>query len=100
MKYSVGEYKVSAIYNDEIHGNPFLEAMPEMLSWNEFKEHLISIPNMPSNPLYMEEEERKQFLMSMYKIFIPMDYMFYIYDTIYRAIRKQVFGCSTILICK
>lgn len=72
MKYSVGEYKVSAIYNDEIHGNPFLEAMPEMLSWNEFKEHLISIPNMPSNPLYMEEEERKQFLMSMYKIFIPI----------------------------
>lgn len=86
MKYSVGEYKVSAIYNDEIHGNPFLEAMPEMLSWNEFKEHLISIPNIPSNTLYMEEEERKQFLMSMYKIFIPMDYMFYIYDTIYRAI--------------
>ena len=86
QKYSAGQV-TAAIYDNGPIGNPFLAAMPEMLPKDEFFTYVRSCPQLPANLPEMTSEERRQELPLLSALFIPLDYMYVIYDLLYRAIR-------------
>ena len=61
-------------------GNPLLTAMPKMLSPQELAQAVQSLPPLPAAPSL-------EGLALLSSIFIPMDYMYTLYDQLYRAIR-------------
>ena len=75
---------VNAIYDEE-HGNPYLEALPELLSKDDFDRLMLSHPSLPKDIDKLSPEERRQLLSEILKWFQPMDYMYTIYDMLYRA---------------
>ena len=86
QKYLAGQV-VAAIYDNGPIGNPFLAAMPEMLSKDEFFTYVRSCPQLPANLAGMTSEEQRQELPRLSTLFIPLDFMYVIYDLLYRAIR-------------
>lgn len=99
MKYDAAPV-VSAIYGrDETGGqllNPYLEAMPELLSKKDFFARLKSLPAMPFELASMSAEKRRQCLPTLMSLFYPMDYMYVIYDMLFRAITSTYNTKSTI----
>ena len=61
-------------------GNPLLAAMPKMLAPQELTREIQSLPPLPAAPSL-------EGLALLSSIFIPMDYMYTLYDQLYRAIR-------------
>ena len=89
MKYQEQKI-VDAIYDetDEIHGaNPFLEAMPEILSKAELFNKIKSFPIISEDSKLLSSKKRRGNISILSSIFIPMDYMYQIYDMAYRAIK-------------
>lgn len=84
-KYPEGQ-SVGAIYDGAAADNPFLAAMPEMLSQQEFSSGVRSTPQLPHTLPQMTSEERRQALPMLASLFFPMNYMYAIYDQLYRAI--------------
>lgn len=84
MKYS-RERVVDAKYSEE-SGNPFLEALPEQFSKEEFFELIRS--ELPSVYGFgkLDPQERRAQTMELVKWFQPMDYMYILYDMLHRAI--------------
>lgn len=95
-KYPAGEKIVEAVYDNGPANNPLVAAMPEMLSRDEFMTAIRSLPPLPHTLSYMSPEERRQSLSLLSTVFIPMDYMYYIYDQLYRAIRETYTTRTTI----
>ena len=85
-KYPAGQ-SVGGIYDNAPADNPFLAAMPEMVGRGEFLSEVKGSPPIPHNIGTMTSEERRQALPILSTVFIPMDYMYAIYDQLYRAIR-------------
>lgn len=83
-KYPTG-HTASAIY-EGTSGNPYLEAMPDMLSPEQFASAIASYPPIPHDLAQMSPEERRGLLPSLASIYVPMPYQYAIYDTLYRAI--------------
>lgn len=83
-KYPAG-HTVGAIYEGS-SGNPYLEAMPDMLSPEQFARGIASYPPIPHDLAEMSPEERRGLLPSLASIYVPMPYQYAIYDTLYRAI--------------
>lgn len=83
-KYLSG-HTVGAVY-DGNSGNPYLEAMPDMLSPEQFASAVASYPPIPHDLAQMSPEERRGLLPSLASIYVPMPYQYAIYDTLYRAI--------------
>lgn len=83
-KYPTG-HTVGAVY-DGNSGNPYLEAMPDMLSPDQFSKSVASYPPIPHDLDRMSPEERRGLLPSLASIYVPMPYQYAIYDTLYRAI--------------
>ncbi len=83
-KYSPG-HTVGAVY-DGNSGNPYLEAMPDMLSPEQFARSIASYPPIPHDLAEMSPEERRGLLPSLASIYVPLPYQYAIYDTLYRAI--------------
>lgn len=83
-KYPAG-HAVGAVY-DINSGNPYLDAMPDMLSPEQFSKAVASYPPIPHNLTQMSPEERRGLLPSLASIYVPMPYQYAIYDTLYRAI--------------
>lgn len=79
------EKVVSAVYG-KVSGKPFLDAMPQMMSHQAFIAAIRSIPTLPHNLPAMSTEERLQALPMFSSLFVPMDYMFAIYQQLFRAI--------------
>lgn len=78
---------VSAVYdNVNSINNPFIEAMPGLMSRNEFKKRIGSYPPIPYNLTEMSKEERREKVSLLNECFIPMDYMYEVYDFLYRGI--------------
>jgi hypothetical protein len=75
-----------AIYNEPKTGNPFLDAMPSLLSKTELLNKIASYPKLPYNFTEESPENRRRLILETNKLFIPMDYMYYLYDLLYRAI--------------
>lgn len=85
MKYKTEHtYTVAAEYDKE-QGNPFLEAMPDLLGKSEFVEHMKSEIHFPYNLKERSPEERRNYLTELTTWFQPMDYMYNLYDMLYRA---------------
>lgn len=85
MKYKTEHtYTVAAEYGKE-QGNPFLEAMPDLLGKSEFVEHMKSEIHFPYNLKERSPEERRNYLTELTTWFQPMDYMYNLYDMLYRA---------------
>lgn len=87
-KYPPGESICGAIYDSAPADNPFLAAMPEMLPKDEFLSAIRSAPAFPHTLSQMTPEERRQNLPMLSSLFVPLDFMYSIYDQIYRAIRE------------
>lgn len=83
-KYPPG-HTVGAIY-EGTSGNPYLDAMPDMLSPEQFASAVASYPPIPHDLAQMSPEERRGLLPSLASIYVPMPYQYAIYDTLYRAI--------------
>lgn len=78
-------HTVGAIYEGS-SGNPYLDAMPDMLSPEQFAQSVASYPPIPYDLAQMLPEERRELLPSLASIYVPMPYQYAIYDTLYRAI--------------
>ena len=87
-KYPPGESVCGAVYDNAPADNPFLAAMPEMLPRNEFLSAIRSTPGLPHSLPQMSPEERRQSLPMLASLFVPMHYMYAVYDQLYRAIRE------------
>lgn len=83
-KYPPG-YTVGAIYEGS-SGNPYLDAMPDMLPPEQFAKAVASYPPIPHDLAEISPEERRGILPSLASIYVPMPYQYAIYDTLYRAI--------------
>lgn len=84
-KYPIGERRTSAVYTPS-QGNPFLAAMPEMLSHDAFMKAIRSLPPLPAGLGTMTPEEHRRRLPMLSSLFVPMDYTYVLYDQLYRAI--------------
>lgn len=85
-KYPYNERVVGAIYDNAPADNPFLAAMPEMTSQDDFKSEIRSFPKLPFDLPSMTSEERRRALPLLSSIFVPLDYMYAIFDQLYRSI--------------
>lgn len=83
MKY-LGKNISEAIYTNS-EGNPFLEAMPELLSNKEFFELIKSEVVFPKDYDGWSRQQRRNLLIELETWFYPMDYMYRLYDVLYRA---------------
>ena len=69
--------------------NLFFDAMPRMHSKSEFEQAIGNQPRLPVGLAQMSNTERRQVISVLGDIFIPMDYMYLIYDQLYRAIQTS-----------
>ncbi len=86
VRYPAGKRVVSAVYEPGVD-NPYLAAMPSMLSTAEFNRSIRSEPPLPPNLPSMAASERRQWLPVLQTAFFPMPYMYVVYDILFRAIR-------------
>ena len=89
MKY--GDFTgntVGAVYGKE-NGNPYLEALPDVLGKKEFERRMKSWPDFPRDISHLSPEDRRNLLSGLSQWFQPMDYMYTLYDMLHRAM------CST-----
>lgn len=75
---------VAAEYGKE-QGNPFLEALPELMGKAEFVECMKSEIHFPYDLPERSPQERRNYLTELTTWFQPMDYMYNLYDMLYRA---------------
>ena len=87
-KYPPNESICGAIYDSAPADNPFLAAMPEMLPREQFLAAIRSTPGLPHDLPQMSPEARRQSLPLLASLFVPMHYMYAVYDQLYRAIRE------------
>lgn len=94
MKYT-NSNTVRAIYT-EPDDNPYLAALPELMSKDIFLQLLQSLPAVPPDLLSLSGEERRRLLSGLVNLFLPLDYMYTIYDLFYRAI-QTTYHTKTVL---
>ena len=87
-KYPQGESVCGAVYDSAPADNPFLAALPEILPRDEFLAAIRSTPGLPHSLPQMTPEERRQSLPLLASLFVPLHYMYAVYDQLYRAIRE------------
>ena len=83
MKYK-DRQSVEAVYTEE-KGNPFLEAVPEFLGKEEFHKRMRSRSAALHDLEAKSPQERRNALSTLSSWFQPMDYMYMLYDLLYRA---------------
>ena len=86
MIYPVKEKLVDAQYGNAGGDNPFLDALPDMLPRDEFLAEMKSSPRLPIDLPAMTVEQRSRLIPMIAAAFFPMDYMYAIYDQLYRSI--------------
>ena len=93
MKYRK-EKKVNAVYSSQ-KGNPFLEAMPELLSKKTFFQN-IQNDYINESVLTQSPEERRRQIIKLSEWFYPLDYMYRIYDMLYHSILSSYQSQTTV----
>lgn len=90
MTSTMGKYPpgrtVGAVYDNGPGDNPFLAAMPDLMGRERFLEQIKSMPPLPRQLSSMTSEQRRQTMPMLCSVYVPMDYMYAIYDQLYRAI--------------
>lgn len=95
MKYGY-ELSVDAVYDggSEYEGNPLMEAMPPFREKEDAFQHIVSHPYEMSVWSSSHESQAKIAMLSTF--FLPMDYMYLIYEKLYRAIQTTYLNRDTI----
>ena len=68
-------------------GNPFLESVPEQMDRETFFRRIYGRPSFPPDMADITREERYVCLSYLSGLYIPMDYLYTVYDILLRAIR-------------
>ena len=95
LKYA-HERVTAAIYDNAPAGNPFLAAMPDLIKPTDFMKAIASMPLLPHDLPNMTTEDRRRCLPKIATVFVPMAYMYHIYDLLYRAIQVTYTSRTTI----
>lgn len=85
MKYKDNHTNTVAAEYGKEQGNPFLEALPELMGKAEFVERMRSEIYFPCDIRDRQPQERRNYLTGLTTWFQPMDYMYNLYDMLYRA---------------
>lgn len=93
-KYQEGNM-VDAIYNDITTGNLFKDAMPEPLSYLNYMESVVYLPQKKELSNHTDLDEEFRLLTEFKNIFIPMDYMYDIYCLLYRMMMSSYTNMTT-----
>ena len=89
MKYKLGMQTVEAVYDNSGSQNPLIEALPECLGSEQFTQQIRCCPPPPQACPDMSMAERRQGLALLPTVFIPLDYMYYVYDSLYRMLTSS-----------
>lgn len=89
MKYNLGVQTVEAVYDNSGTQNPLIEALPGCLDVAQFERQIKCCPLPPQACQSMSMAERRQGLALLPTVFIPLDYMYYIYDSLYRMLQSS-----------
>ena len=71
----------------QMTGNPFLESVPEQMDRETFFRRIYGRPSFPPDMADITREERYVCLSYLSGLYIPMDYLYTVYDILLRAIR-------------
>lgn len=71
----------------QMTGNPFLESVPEQMDRGTFFRRIYGKPPFPPDMADITQEERHVCLSYLSGLYIPMDYLYTVYDILLRAIR-------------
>lgn len=84
MKYPLNYQTVDALYDEKGSGNPLIDALPDCLDQKGFFARIESSPPQPEE--IWSSIERKNALAHFPGLFVPLDYMYIVYDTLYRML--------------
>lgn len=91
MKYEANKPMVSAIYDMGESRNPLIEALPAPVPMEEFQGRIGSFPMVPVESADASFSERMQGLAKLQTVFVPLDYMYFLYDTLFRMIQSTYY---------
>ena len=91
MKYSPDKQMVSAVYDNNGSKNPLIEALPEPVLMAEFQERISSFPPVPFESAGLTFSARMQNMAKLQTVFVPLDYMYFVYDTLYRMMQSTYY---------
>ena len=91
MKYTPDKQTVSAVYENSGSKNPLIEALPEPVSMAEFQERISSLPPIPFESADLTFTARMQNMAKLQTVFVPLDYMYFVYDTLYRMMQSTYY---------
>ena len=89
MKYNLGVQTVEAVYDNSGTQNPLIEALPECLGSEQFTQQIRCCPPPPQACQDMSMAERRQGLALLPTVFVPLPYMYYVYDSLYRMLTSS-----------
>lgn len=95
MKYKIGMQAVEAVYDNRGTQNPLIEALPESLDADSFFRQIKCCPPPPDNLHRLTLGERKQGLALLPTVFVPLDYMFYVYDSLFRMLQSSYYTLTS-----
>ena len=87
MKYEIGIEIVPAIYEDLGTRNPLIEALPDSLDLSEFNRAIQNLPPVPTEQDIRTVTARRRGMAALHSIFIPIGYMYRIYDQLFRLMQ-------------
>ena len=89
MKYNLGMQTVEAVYDNTGSRNPLIEALPECLGPEQFERQIRCYPPPPQACQDISMAERRQGLALLPTVFVPLPYMYYVYDSLYRMLTSS-----------
>lgn len=95
MKYQIGKQTVDARYDNKGTQNPLIEALPESLDTDSFFKEIRCCPPAPHDLYHMTMGERRQGLALLPTVFVPLDYMYYVYDALYRMLQSSYYTLTS-----
>lgn len=86
---------MEAVYDNEGTQNPLIEALPGDLDAGSFYRQIRCCPPPPLMDHQMALGERKQGLTVLPTVFVPLDYMYYVYDSLCRMLRSSYYTLTS-----
>ena len=93
MKYEIGKQTVTAVYDNSGTRNPLIEALPESLGQEEFFRSICSLPPVTKDRLTPTERTRALSLIST--LFVPLEYMYGVYESLFRMLRSSYYTMTS-----
>lgn len=86
---------MEAVYDNEGTQNPLIEALPGDLDAGSFYRQIRCCPPPPLMDHQMALGERKQGITVLPTVFVPLDYMYYVYDSLCRMLRSSYYTLTS-----